>query len=401
MSHNIFASMRARVVAGAARRRARPARGGGGAGGGDAGARTRAWRHGHQRRPGRRQGRPAQAAGDRRRAGGGAAGRSASGRGRRGRPRFRQSAAARPMPGATCCRSILRAGEAYGDSDIGAGVRINVEYVSANPTGPMHIGHCRGAVVGDALANLLAKVGHDVTKEFYVNDAGNQVTALAWAAYLRYLQALGMPITEAEFTDDVPGGLQYRGDYLVPVGAGAGGAVRHRAARRRRLDRRAGILADRRCATSPLPMMLEQITRRSGRPRRACMTCSSASGIWSKQAKCDEAIARLAAEGLVYQGTLEPPKGKTIDDWEPREQTAVPRHRVRRRRRSSAAEIRWQFHLFRQRHRLPRGQDGARLRPDDRCLGRRPWRLRQAHAGGRPARSAARWTWCCARSCMC
>ena len=85
---------------------------------------------------------------------------------------------------------ILRAGEAYGDSAIGAGVRINVEYVSANPTGPMHIGHCRGAVVGDALANLLAKVGHDVTKEFYVNDAGDQVTALAWAAYLRYLQAL-------------------------------------------------------------------------------------------------------------------------------------------------------------------------------------------------------------------
>ena len=113
---------------------------------------------------------------------------------------------------------ILAAGEGYGDSAAGAGVRINVEYVSANPTGPLHIGHCRGAVVGDALANLLAKVGYSVTKEFYINDAGNQVAALAWAAYWRYLQALGTPLTEEEYSAQVPGGLQYRGDYLVPVG---------------------------------------------------------------------------------------------------------------------------------------------------------------------------------------
>ena len=93
---------------------------------------------------------------------------------------------------------------------------MNVEYVSANPTGPMHIGHCRGAVVGDALANLLAKTGHAVTKEFYVNDAGAQVTALAWAAYWRYLQALGSAMTEEAFNEQVPGGLQYRGEYLVP-----------------------------------------------------------------------------------------------------------------------------------------------------------------------------------------
>src|SRR5262245_25148547 len=85
--------------------------------------------------------------------------------------------------------TILRSGEAYGDSTIGNGTRVNVEYVSANPTGPMHIGHCRGAVVGDALANLLAKAGYAVTKEYYTNDAGAQVTALAWAAYWRYLQA--------------------------------------------------------------------------------------------------------------------------------------------------------------------------------------------------------------------
>ncbi len=114
--------------------------------------------------------------------------------------------------------AILAAGEAYGDSATGRGVRVNVEYVSANPTGPMHVGHCRGAVVGDSLANLLAKVGFDVTKEYYINDAGAQVTALAWAAYWRYLQAIGTAMTEEEFSDAVPGGLQYRGDYLVPVG---------------------------------------------------------------------------------------------------------------------------------------------------------------------------------------
>ena len=97
---------------------------------------------------------------------------------------------------------ILRAGEAYGDSSIGAGTRINVEYVSANPTGPLHIGHCRGAVVGDALANLLAKIGHAVTKEYYINDAGAQVTALAWAAYWRYLQVIGTPLSEEDFSNE-------------------------------------------------------------------------------------------------------------------------------------------------------------------------------------------------------
>ena len=93
-----------------------------------------------------------------------------------------------------------------------------MEYVSANPTGPMHVGHCRGAVVGDALANLLTKAGWAVTKEYYINDAGAQVQALAWAAYWRYLQALGTTLTEEEFAPTIPGGLQYRGDYLVPVG---------------------------------------------------------------------------------------------------------------------------------------------------------------------------------------
>ena len=132
--------------------------------------------------------------------------------------------------------AVLLAGEAFGSSEVGGKAAVNVEYVSANPTGPMHIGHCRGAVVGDALANLLAKAGFAVTKEYYINDAGAQVAALAWAAYWRYLQAAGADLTEEAFALQVPGGLQYRGDYLVPVGeallarhgkalAGPGGTV--------------------------------------------------------------------------------------------------------------------------------------------------------------------------------
>src|SRR6516164_8713109 len=95
-------------------------------------------------------------------------------------------------------RDCLKEGIAYGDSTMGGAKKVNVEYVSANPTGPLHVAHARGAVVGDALANLLAKAGYDVTKEYYINDAGAQVTALAWAAYWRYLQAIGTPLSEAD-----------------------------------------------------------------------------------------------------------------------------------------------------------------------------------------------------------
>src|SRR5512143_4362535 len=114
-------------------------------------------------------------------------------------------------------RDCLEAGIGYGDSEVGNAQKVNVEYVSANPTGPLHVAHARGAVVGDALANLLAKAGYAVTKEYYLNDAGAQVTALAWAAYWRYLQAIGSPLSEADFSEEVPGGLQYRGEYLIPI----------------------------------------------------------------------------------------------------------------------------------------------------------------------------------------
>ncbi|HEU0134600.1 MAG TPA: arginine--tRNA ligase, partial [Allosphingosinicella sp.] len=107
--------------------------------------------------------------------------------------------------------SILSDGDSYGRSTAGAGRRVNVEYVSANPTGPMHMGHCRGAVVGDALASLLEAAGYKVIREYYVNDAGAQVDVLARSTHLRYLEALGRPIGE------IPEGL-YPGDYLKPVG---------------------------------------------------------------------------------------------------------------------------------------------------------------------------------------
>src|SRR5580692_773751 len=108
-------------------------------------------------------------------------------------------------------RAVLREGSAYGQSAIGAGEKVNVEYVSANPTGPMHVGHCRGAVFGDALASLLQFAGFDVTREYYINDAGAQVDVLARSAFLRYREALGENIGE------IPDGL-YPGDYLKPVG---------------------------------------------------------------------------------------------------------------------------------------------------------------------------------------
>ncbi len=106
---------------------------------------------------------------------------------------------------------MLREGAAYGRSGVGAAEKVNVEYVSANPTGPMHVGHCRGAVFGDALASLLAFAGYDVTREYYINDAGAQVDVLARSAFLRYREALG------ETIGDIPEGL-YPGDYLKPVG---------------------------------------------------------------------------------------------------------------------------------------------------------------------------------------
>ena len=215
--------------------------------------------------------------------------------------------------------AILHEGEAFGASAVGQGRRVNVEYVSANPTGPMHIGHCRGAVVGDALANLLAKAGFAVTKEYYINDAGAQVAALAWAAYWRYLQAVGTTLSEDEFAAAVPGGLQYRGEYLIPVGealraehgdalAGPGGAVADPAIwfEPVRAFAVASMMASIRADLAQLGVKPDVFTS-----ERALLETGAP----------DRVIEQLRVQGLIYEGVLEPPKGKTPDDWEPREQT--------------------------------------------------------------------------------
>ncbi len=214
---------------------------------------------------------------------------------------------------------ILQAGEAYGDATTGAGTRINIEYVSANPTGPMHIGHCRGAVVGDALANLLAKAGYKVTREYYINDAGAQVATLAWAAYWRYLEVIGTPLTEAEFSNEVPGGLQYRGEYLIPVGQALA-------------DKYGSALAtnDKGIAAPELwidivrdltiDMMMTEV-REDLRLLGVQQDVFSSERALVASGAADAMIARLTKDGLIYEGILEPPKGKTPDDWEPRPQT--------------------------------------------------------------------------------
>ena len=215
-------------------------------------------------------------------------------------------------------RDILHAAESFGASDAGHGQPVNVEYVSANPTGPMHIGHCRGAVVGDALANLLKKAGYAVTKEYLINDAGAQVAALAWAAYWRYLQALGATMTEDEFAAAVPGGLQYQGDYLVPVGAALAAEF-------------GPSLAGPGLTVADPALWLDTVrTRTVAAMMAAIREDLEALGVrpdvfTSERAlveagRPDEVLADLGAAGLIYRGTLEPPKGKLPDDWEPREQ---------------------------------------------------------------------------------
>ncbi|GBQ08639.1 arginyl-tRNA synthetase [Acetobacter cerevisiae DSM 14362] len=214
--------------------------------------------------------------------------------------------------------AVLKAGEAYGESQSGAGVRVNVEYVSANPTGPMHVGHCRGAVVGDALANLMAKAGFDVTKEFYINDAGAQVKALAWAVYWRYLQALGTTVTEEAFDALTPTGLQYRGEYLIPVGEAL-------------VAQYGDNLAE--PGANPAPELTWLDTVRDFAVAQMLLAIKddlAALGVhqnvFTSEAQVlrdgvtDAAIDKLEKQGLLYEGVLEPPKGKLPDDWEEREQ---------------------------------------------------------------------------------
>jgi arginyl-tRNA synthetase len=199
--------------------------------------------------------------------------------------------------------AIAALGANYGRSSLGAGRKVNVEYVSANPTGPMHMGHCRGAVVGDALASLLEFAGHEVVREYYVNDAGGQVDVLAESAYLRYSEALGIAIGE------IPPGL-YPGDYLKPVGEALAAEfgdkyLQSPADEWRPLFRKRAVAA-----------MLERI-------KADLALLGIAHDVFASEAdlqgagKPAHAEAWLRQHDLVYDGVLEQPKGKTVEDWEP------------------------------------------------------------------------------------
>jgi len=198
---------------------------------------------------------------------------------------------------------IAAEGADYGRSTVGGGAMVNVEYVSANPTGPMHMGHCRGAVVGDALASLLEFAGHRVTKEYYVNDAGAQVDVLARSVHLRYREALG------EAVGAVPEGL-YPGDYLVPVGQALAAEFGDAYAKAPEAD---WLIPFR---TRAVAAMMDMI-------RADLATLGIHHDLFSSEAelqasgKVDAAEKWLRDHDLVYDGELEAPKGKLPEDWEP------------------------------------------------------------------------------------
>ena len=203
--------------------------------------------------------------------------------------------------------AILRAGTAFGDSDLGANVKVNVEYVSANPTGPLTVGHARGAVVGDALAGLLQKAGFDVTKEYYINDAGGQVDTLARSAYLRYREALGLG--EAV----IPEGF-YPGEYLKEVGQALAAKYGQQWVQAAEPDWLPPVRA------FAIDFLMAEV-------RQDLAGLGIRQDVYSSERALVEAGAvqrveeTLRARDLVYVGVLEPPKGKTPDDWEPRPQT--------------------------------------------------------------------------------
>jgi arginyl-tRNA synthetase len=210
---------------------------------------------------------------------------------------------------ADALRAVLRGGSAYGRSAIGAGEKVNVEYVSANPTGPMHVGHCRGAVFGDALASLLQLAGFDVTREYYINDAGAQVDVLARSAFLRYREALGEDIGE------IPEGL-YPGDYLKPVGQALAA------------EQGKTLLAEPESEWLPLvrakaiAMMMDEIKGDLAALNiRHDVFFSERSLIETGNNRVTETIDYLRSKGDVYEGRLPPAKSDKAEDYEDREQT--------------------------------------------------------------------------------
>ena len=203
-------------------------------------------------------------------------------------------------------RSVIRAGSSYGGNDRGNGRRVNLEFVSANPTGPLHVGHARGAVFGDALGRLLEFTGHDVTREYYLNDGGAQVDTLARSAHLRYLEALGKEIAFASG--------DYRGDYLCQVGVALKETYGDRFVGRPEeewLDRFRKFAVD-----AMLDSIREDLYLLGIRMDRFFSEVSL-----YQDGRIDDAIEQLRQRGLIYEGELLPPKGGHEVDWEPRKQT--------------------------------------------------------------------------------
>jgi arginyl-tRNA synthetase len=215
----------------------------------------------------------------------------------------------KPNAWSDALRTVLAEGDAYGRSTVGAHEKVNVEYVSANPTGPMHVGHCRGAVFGDALCSLLAFTGYDVTREYYINDAGAQVDVLARSVYLRYREALG------ENIGAIPEGL-YPGDYLKPVGQALAAEYGEKL-----LAMPEGqwlpIVRDKSIA-----MMMEEIKGDLAALNiRHDVFFSERSLTQTGNNKVAETIDFLRSKGDVYEGRLPPPKGGPVEDYEDRVQT--------------------------------------------------------------------------------
>ena len=202
--------------------------------------------------------------------------------------------------------AVLVSGVNFGKSGMGSSQKVNVEFVSANPTGPLHVGHTRGAVFGDALANLLAYSGYDVTREYYINDGGSQVDVLARSIFLRYQEAFGKEVVFEEGT--------YPGDYLIPIA--------------KALKEKVGDLYLNKSEDNWLPELRNFAVEAMMNLIRADLdllgiemdTFFSEKSLYGS-GKIEAALARLRDNGLIYKGVLEPPKGKKADDWEPREQT--------------------------------------------------------------------------------
>lgn len=202
--------------------------------------------------------------------------------------------------------AVLEKGTDYGRSTMGQGQKVNVEYVSANPTGPLHVGHTRGAVFGDALASLLAYSGHDVTREYYINDGGAQVDVLARSAYERYREANGLSPEIAE-------GL-YPGDYLIPIGE----ALKEKYGDSLIDKPESDWLEDlREFSTDAMMDLIRADLKALGVEMDVFYSEKSLYGT----GKIEAALKSLTDKGLIYEGVLEPPKGKKPEDWEPREQT--------------------------------------------------------------------------------